>query len=124
MLSVAEHLLKLRHSSLDLYQMLSSPIARAHIELGGVRHEGLLAAILLGMVAGAPLGYLARRLVRVGPRLLFFALFMPTLWTFVQACVMAQLAPQLASMLPFGPLVLGALAYGTCLALIPPVRAR
>lgn len=124
MLSVSEQLLHHQHSALDLATLLGTKGALAKLWLASDRQAGFAVAAALGAVVGAPLGYLARRLLRIVPRLLFFVLFAPILWTFVQACLMTQLAPWLAANLPFLPLAVGALAYGACIALIPPIRAR
>jgi hypothetical protein len=124
MLAVTEQVLHHQHSALDLASMLGSKGALAKLWLTSDRQAGFAVAAALGAAAGAPLGFLARRLLRIAPRLLFFILFAPILWTFVQACVMTRLAPWLAANLPFIPLAAGALVYGVCIALVPPIRAR
>src|SRR5687767_12257055 len=111
MLSLAQHLLTLQHHGLDLSELLSRSRALAAVELGSARQEAFIGAAGAGAALGALLGYLARRLVRIIPRVLFFGLLVPSLWTFAQACVMGMLAPGLARTLPFVPLVLGACAY-------------
>jgi hypothetical protein len=124
MLKAAEHLLLRQESSLDLTALLGSSVARLNVGVGSVHEQGLALAMVAGALAGALFGFLARRLLRVGPRLLFFWLVAPITWIFVQAVVMSRLAPHLTTSLPLVPLLLGALAYGTCIAIIPPVRAR
>jgi hypothetical protein len=124
MLALTEYLLKMKQSTVDLAELLSSLASRAHLDFGSPRQAGFAVAIAMGALLGAPLGYLARRLVRIVPRLLFFMILMPVLWLFTQACVLSRVTPELATALPFGPLVLGALAYGLCVGLIPPVRAQ
>ncbi|HMJ15513.1 MAG TPA: hypothetical protein VK524_29055 [Polyangiaceae bacterium] len=125
MLKAAEQVLAAQHSTLDLSALLGSSVARLNLlAVGGPREQGMALAIVVGALVGAPLGFLARRLVRVGPRLLFFWLLAPITWIFVQAVVMSRVAPHLTTTLPLVPLLVGALAYGTCIAIIPPVRAR
>jgi hypothetical protein len=124
MLAVAEYTLHVQGATVNLPELLSILVTRAGLDLGSARHEGFAAAIVIGALLGAPLGYLARRLVRIVPRVLFFAILAPVAWIFVQACIMGRLTPGLATLLPFGPLVLGALAYGLCIALVPPIREQ
>jgi hypothetical protein len=124
MLAVAQHLLARQGSAVDLTRMLSDTLSAAGIRFGDVQEQGYALAGVLGAFAGASFGYLARRLLRVVPRLLFFAIVGPVAWLFLQTCVLTRLAPALAASLPFGPLAIGALAYGMCLAIVPPIRAR
>ena len=124
MLSLAQHVLTLRGFNVDLAELLSSSRGFAAVQLGTARQEAFVGAGLIGAALGAPLGYLARRLVRLVPRVLFFALLTPILWTFVHACLLGTLAPEVARSLPFVPLVAGACAYALCMAIVPPIRAK
>lgn len=79
---------------------------------------------LVGAIAGLPLGLLTRRLLKLVPRLLFFALFMVAVWILVDALVIPRLAPAMSQRLPFIPLMVGAIAYGVCLAIARPPALR
>jgi hypothetical protein len=121
---VAESILDFRHSGVDLVRALGRAASAAGVPSPGAQIGGVLCAAVLGAFLGAPLGFMARRLVRVPPRLVFFSLLLPVLWIFVQALVLGRVAAAWAARLPFGPLVIGAVVYGACLAVVPPSPAR
>jgi hypothetical protein len=81
-------------------------------------------ALSVGAVLGGVFGRLTRRLFRVLARILFGAILAPALWLLVYAFAIKRFAPHFADILPFGPSVVGALAYGVCVGLIPPLRTR
>ncbi len=85
---------------------------------------GILLAAVFGAILGAFLGRLTRRLSPLGARLVFDAVLVAALCTILYAYVVPRYAPALAHVIPFAAAVLGALAYGVCVALAPPVRAR
>lgn len=124
MLKAADQVLVMQHSGLNLTQMLSASVVHLNLGVGAAHEQALAAVMATGALAGGFFGFLARRLLRIAPRLLFFWLLAPIVWIFVQACVMSRLAPHLTTSLPIVPLLVGALAFGTCVALVPPVRAR
>jgi hypothetical protein len=124
MLKAADQVLVMQHSSANLTAMLSASVAHLNLGVGGAHEQALGVAMSAGALVGALFGFLARRLLRIAPRLLFFWLAVPIVWIFVQAVVMSRVAPHLTTSLPIVPLLVGALAFGTCVALVPPVRAR
>lgn len=124
MLKAADQVLVMQHSSANLTALLSTSVAHLNLGIGGAHEQALAVAMAAGALAGALFGFLARRLLRIAPRLLFFWLAAPIVWIFVQAVVMSRVAPHLTTSLPLVPLLVGALAFGTCVALVPPVRAR
>jgi hypothetical protein len=82
------------------------------------RRMGLAAAA--GMLVGALLGWLTRRLHGRFARALFGVLFVPSLWIFLHAFVLDRFAPQVAAAAPFVPGLLGALAFGAWLGVTRP----
>ncbi|HEY6562181.1 MAG TPA: hypothetical protein VI072_33165 [Polyangiaceae bacterium] len=124
MLKAADQVLVMQHSSANLTAMLSASVAHLNLGVGGAHEQALGVAMAAGALVGALFGFLARRLLRIAPRLLFFWLAVPIVWIFVQAVVMSRVAPHLTTSLPIVPLLVGALAFGTCVAIVPPVRAR
>jgi hypothetical protein len=86
--------------------------------------EWIAFAALVGLLAGALFGRLTRRLFPLVPRVLFGVVLVPSLWTMVYAFGVLRFAPRLALVGPFGPTLLGALAFGLCVALARPIRRR
>lgn len=109
------------HSRFDFVAASRGVVKR--VALG---HEFVGSAFVLPVVAGAVLGallgFLSRRLLRVLPRLLFFSLLLPTISIFVYAIVMRRFAPTAANMLPFGPIAIASLVYGSFLAVVSPIQ--
>jgi hypothetical protein len=84
--------------------------------------EWVGAAALAGAFLGGWFGALTRRLVPIVPRLLFGSILSAALCTLLYAFVLLRLAPLLAGAVPFASCLLGALVYGACVAIVPPVR--
>jgi hypothetical protein len=84
---------------------------------------GIGVGIALGAVAGIVFGGVLRHSHRLVARMLAAPLLAAVVWTFVHAFVLKTWAPRLGS-LPFAPMVIGALAYGLCVAILPPPRRR
>jgi hypothetical protein len=124
MLIVAQGVLVLGHSSVDLVRGLGRAIAGDNGNVGDPRIVAILAAAAMGALLGAPLGFMTRRLLRIVPRVLFFTLLLPTLWLFLRALIIGKLAADKASALPFGPLVAGLVFYGVCVAVVTPPHIR
>jgi len=80
-------------------------------------------AAFLGMLPGAGLGWLMRRLHGLFPRLVFGAVLVPSVWIAVDAFGFLRFAPRLADH-AFVPWLLGAVAYGACIACAGPVGLR
>ncbi len=79
---------------------------------------------LAGMVSGAGLGWLMRRLHGFVGRIVFGAVLVPSVWIAVDAFGLLRFAPRLTGFVPFVPCLFGAVAYGICVALARPVAAR
>jgi hypothetical protein len=79
---------------------------------------------LAGMLPGAGLGWLMRRLHGLVARVVFGAVLVPSVWIAVDAFGIQRFAPRYAELVPFVPWLLGAVAYGVCVALVRPVVAR
>jgi hypothetical protein len=81
-------------------------------------------AAVLGMLLGAGLGWLMRRLHGLPARVVFAAVLVPSVWIAVDAFGLVRFAPHLAEHIPFVPWLLGAAVYGVCAALALPVVPR
>jgi hypothetical protein len=79
---------------------------------------------LAGMLAGAGFGRLTRRLHGLVARLVFGAVLAPSVWIAVYAFGLVRFVPRHAELVPFVPWLLGALAFGVCVALARPVLPR
>jgi hypothetical protein len=123
MLIASQSILIVRHSNIDVVRLLGNAAAHAYVRFPDARIGGVLAAVALGAILGAPLGLLSRRLLRIVPRLLFFTLLSSALWLFVRALVIGKTAAWLAVELPFGPILIGSILYGACIAVVVPPRA-
>jgi hypothetical protein len=89
-----------------------------------VQSERAAVALLAGAALGAPFGRLMRRLVRVLPRVMVAAILTAAAWLLAYAFVLTRFAPQLAQSLPLEGSMLGALVYGACVGVVPPLRVR
>ena len=124
MIIVAQSILAVRHSNIDVVRLLGRGAAHVFIRFADARIGGILGAAAIGAMLGAPLGLMTRRLLRIAPRLLFFTLLMSGLWLFVRTLVIEKMAAGLAGELPFGPLLVGSVAYGVCIAVAAPPRGH
>jgi hypothetical protein len=123
MLLAAQFVVFMQHSKYD-FIVLSGSLAKRVTMGREFPGQAFVLPVVGGLILGALLGYLSRRLIRVVPRLLFFGLLLPVIAIFVHAFVVRRLAPGVAETLPFGPFALGALVYGVFLAVVSPLRAR
>jgi hypothetical protein len=122
MVAAAEGVSRTQHLDVD-YFALAGAAAHRFPGFAGTQVSGALFAAFLGALAGGLLGFLARRATRVLPRLMFFLILTPAVWVLVQAFVIQTLAPWTRA-LPALPWLVGAVAYGACLALSPPIVRR
>jgi hypothetical protein len=84
--------------------------------------EWVGAAALAGAFLGGCFGALMRRLIPTLPRLLFGGVVSAALCTLLYAFVLLRLAPAVAGAASFASCLLGALVYGACVGIVPPVR--
>jgi hypothetical protein len=122
MVIVAQGILSVRHSGVDLVRLLGHAAAHVFVDLPDARLVGLASAAAVGALLGAPLGFLTRRLLRIVPRLVFFTLLSSALWLFVRTLVIGKMMPGLAAQLPFVPLLVGSVVYAVCIAIVLPAR--
>jgi hypothetical protein len=85
---------------------------------------GLALAAIIGAAFGALFGLLTRYSLRLPSRALTGVLLAPTVWTLFQAFVFKTYASATLGALPFGPMVIGAAAFGLCTTILPPPRTR
>jgi hypothetical protein len=123
MLLAAQFVAFVQHSRYD-FVVLSGSLAKRVAMGRDFPGQAFVLPVAGGVVLGAVLGYLSRRLIRVVPRLLFFGLLLPIIAIFVHAFVVRRLAPGVAETLPFGPVAAAALVYGVFLAVVSPLRVR
>ena len=85
---------------------------------------GVVGCAVVGLVLAALIIFLTRHVKRALPIALFGLVFAPIVWLAVQSLVLPRTSPWLASMLPIGPMLLGAAAGGLSLVLAIPIRGR
>jgi hypothetical protein len=79
---------------------------------------------VLGLLPGAGLGWLMRRLHGAVARVVFGAVLVPSVWIAIDAFGLLRFAPRLADLVPFVPWLAGAVAYGVSVALAGPIAPR
>jgi hypothetical protein len=84
----------------------------------------LLATCLGGALLGGSFGRLTRRLFPVVPRIVEGAVLVPALCIVIYAFGLPRYAPYVAESVPFLWSFVGALAFGICIALVPPIGLR
>jgi hypothetical protein len=105
--------------------------ARFADHLRGLFSEGsrlavwtIVATALGGALLGGSFGRLTRRLFPLVPRILEGAVLVPALCIVVYAFGLRRFAPHVAQSVPFLWSLLGAIVFGVCVALVPPIRPR
>jgi hypothetical protein len=122
MLYAAGRIAKYQRLDVDIVRTLGNAVPFAAFGSDGIRNAGLALALGAGAIVGAFLGLLLMYVLSVFSRVLVGAILGPVLWTLVHAFVLRRYTPALAQALPFVPLVIGAAAYGACMAVVPPLR--
>jgi hypothetical protein len=121
MLGVATALSAKAHQAVDLPgligTMLRVPATWSHPAGWGI-------AVLAGAIFGSLFAVCTRRLRHFAPMIAFGMIVSFALWTLVHAFALPRVAPWLAKMLPYGPMVLASIAFGSLLALQVPIRTR
>jgi hypothetical protein len=119
MLLVVQLVVRIRHAQFDFVRAVASSLKAPWNAAVDPTIFGIAAIVLAGAGLGALLGGMTRRVLRVGPRLVFFAVLSPVLLLFLTV-VLRNVAPDVAARLPFGPLLLGSIVYGVCVAIVVP----
>jgi hypothetical protein len=81
-------------------------------------------AAAVGAVLGGLFGRVTRRLLHVLPRVALGTILAGATWLVLYPLVLVRFAPQWAHSTPFPSSMLGALAFGACVGILPPVRIR
>jgi hypothetical protein len=124
MLYAARALAKQLRQDIDIVRTLGSAIPHAAFGDDGAWAGGLALAAGAGALVGLMLGALMQHVSRVAARIFIGLIIGPVLWIAVDAFALRHFAPTLAHALPVVPMIVGAAAYGACVALIPPLRRR
>lgn len=137
MVVVATVLASRSHHAIDLPAMMAAMVAHAGHAPAASAHTlgdtlgGTLGCTLgwtMVVIAGAALGGLfalfTRRLRSFPAMIAFGGIASFALWTSFHGLLLMRVAPWLAKMLPYGPMVLGSIAAGLVLALQVPIRTR
>jgi hypothetical protein len=122
MLYAASQVAKYLRLDVDIVRTLGSAAPLAAFGNDGIRNAGFAVALAAGALVGAVLGLLLMYVLGVFSRVLIGAILGPVLWTLVHAFLLRRYTPMLAQALPFVPMAVGAVAYGICMAVIPPLR--
>lgn len=121
MMGVATLLSAKAHHAVDLPGLLGTmvraPVAWAH-------PAGWALAVVVGAAIGSLFATATRRLRHLAPMIAFGMIVSFAVWTLVHAFALPRIAPWLAKMLPYGPMVLASIAFGSLLALQVPIRTR
>ena len=121
---VAQRLILFTQARVEVILMLAAALTPAGLHGVDARMIALAFTTMIGAALGATLGRVTRRLLRIGPRLLFFSILMPVLWILVHALVLTRLTAT-GSRLPVWPFVVASIGYGSCIAVVrPSMRTR
>jgi hypothetical protein len=123
MLLVATETVRRWHLSTDVVRVIGAAGRAPALGLDSF-HGGYAIAIVVGGLVGMMMGALMRYSLRVVARILTGILLAPVVWILIHAFVFKAMAPSTLGALPFGPMIAGAIAYGICVALIPPPRRK
>jgi hypothetical protein len=121
MVAVATTLSARAHHAIDLPGMMARA---AHVPAVWAHPAGWTMAVVMGAALGALFAHLTRRLRSFPPMIAFGLVTAFTLWTALQGLVLTRFTPWLAKMLPYGPMVIGAMVAGLIMALQVPIRTR
>lgn len=120
-IAVAAALASRTHHALDLPALLGQltrvPAQWAHV-------AGWALVVVVGAALGSLFALFTRRLRHFAPMIAFGMITSFAVWTAFHALALPRLAPWLARMLPYGPMVLAAVVFGALLALQVPIRTR
>jgi hypothetical protein len=121
MLGTATLLSARAHHAIDLPGLIGTAL---HAPVQWAHPAGWALAVVVGAVIGSVFAVFTRRLRHFAPMIAFGMIASFALWTLVHAFALPRIAPWLAKMLPYGPMVLASIAFGSLLALQVPIRTR
>jgi hypothetical protein len=120
-IAIATFLSSKAHRVIDLPDMISALVTR------GAMHApwlGWTVVVALGAIVGTLFAMITRRLRSFPPMIAFGVILAAATWTVVHGLALPRVAPWLAKLLPYGPMVLASAAFGALLAFQVPVRTR
>lgn len=112
------------HRAIDLPLLASNLVSHGAIRGAWSHAVGWSVAVLAGALVGMLFARLTRRLRSLAPMIAFGVVMSFATWTVFHAIALPRIAPWLAKMLPYGPMAIAAMAFGSLLALQVPVRTR
>jgi hypothetical protein len=121
MLGIATLLAHKSHHAVDLPGTVATLVSRGAVEAHWL---GWTAVVMLGAMFGTAFAMVTRRLRSFAPMMAFGVILAAASWTVVHALALPRVAPWLAKMLPYGPMVIAAAAFGALLSFQVPVRTR
>ncbi|GAC1351851.1 MAG: hypothetical protein NVSMB1_08870 [Polyangiales bacterium] len=124
LVEAANYVNQQQHGSVDIVRAIGAQWMHASPSSPGTVTAGLVCAAVVGAVVGAAFGRLTRRLFSIVGRMIFAIIFAPAVWTLAHVFLLRRLAPSLAQLLPYLPMIAGTVAYAVCVAIVPPIRAR
>ncbi len=121
MVAVATALASRAHRPIDLPGLIGQ---LARVPAPWARPAAWALLVIAGAVLGSLFALVTRRLRHFAPMIVFGTITSFAGWTVVHALALPRIAPWLARMLPYGPMVLASVVFGALLALQVPIRTR
>lgn len=109
------------HHAVDLPGTVASLLTHGASHVAWV---GWTAVVVMGALLGTAFAMITRRLRSFPAMIAFGVIIAACSWTIMQGLALPRIAPWLAKMLPYGPMVIASAAFGALLALQVPVRTR
>lgn len=109
------------HHSVDFAGTIASVVTHG----GSHAHWiGWTAIVVLGALLGTAFAMITRRLRSFPPMIAFGVIFASCTWTVIHGVALPRIAPWLAQMLPYAPMVIASAIFGALLAVQVPIRTR
>jgi len=124
MVGVATALSAKAHHAVALPAMIGHAVTRGAAPAHWMAIVGWTVAVALGATIGSAFGVITRRMRAFAPMIAFGMVVASALWTVLHALALPRLAPWLAKLLPYGPMVIASAVFGAVLALEVPLRTR
>ncbi len=121
MLGIATILSHKVHHAVDLPTMIASAASHRAMSAPWL---GWTVVVALGAMLGTAFAMITRRLRTFAPMIAFGVILAAATWTVIHALALPRIAPWLAKMLPYGPMVIASAAFGALLAFQVPIRTR